>query len=404
MWRRLFPLALVELCLCLSTPVPASAQVISTFGPLAGNPNIWTGSNSYVNGIQLGPVTVSKLSSLVGLSTVIVVSDGTPGSSPCTGGGTGALAAYYNSQWNCLNGSGSVGNTITVNGGSALGSPTNFQNGTSTTVTNPSGNNVQVNVTGTTIPCTPQTGDTLRQNVYGDSAWDCTNAAAGRIVTVYYGYLNNTWNVTSSVSTVNTLGTSSFTNPSATDQGGGSLTSSASASTSTVIGITQGIGANSAEYGFGSFYRWSMRFAAGNTTNVRYWLGLTAFNTGGSGCETAQPLNSTRFAANAPNCTTLAFRYSAGTDTAWQCTSQVTGGSQTVTTTGQAIDTSNHTFEITYDGTNERCFIDGALKATVNTNTPAGSTFHMLQFWSGDNENTTTAISGITYWTALALK
>jgi hypothetical protein len=257
------------------------------------------------------------------------------------------------------------------------------------------------------LPASPQIGDGLRYNLYGDGLWDPTSAGYGRLVTIFYGYLNNSFNATNSVAAVNVINTGgslTFVNPSATDQAGGVLTSSSSASASTVIGMTQGIGANSAEYGFGSFYRWSMRFAAGNTNNVRYWLGLTSFNTGGSGCETAQPLNSTRFATNAPNCTTLAFRYVAGTDTAWQCTSQVTGGSQTVTTTGVTPDTNNHTFEITYDGTNERCFIDGVLKATVSTNTPAGSTFHMLQFWTGDNMNTANAVSGTMLWSALALK
>lgn len=45
----------------------------------------------------------------------------------------------------CGGGSGSF--SMTVNGGSPLTSPVNFQNGTNTTVSNPSGSNVQVNVT-----------------------------------------------------------------------------------------------------------------------------------------------------------------------------------------------------------------------------------------------------------------
>ncbi len=60
-------------------------------------------SFTFTNGLSLGPVITAQLSLLTGFSTIIYVSDGTPGS-PCTGGGTGAWAFYTDGQWNCFNG------------------------------------------------------------------------------------------------------------------------------------------------------------------------------------------------------------------------------------------------------------------------------------------------------------
>ena len=260
---------------------------------------------------------------------------------------------------------------------------------------------------GGSFPANAQTGDALRYNVYGDGAWDATSAQFGPMVTVFTSYANGSVGVSGNVETPNTLatgGSCAVTAPTATNSAGMTCTSSSSASASTVIGIDQGIAANYGDYSFGGFYRWSLKFAAGGTTNVRYWMGLTVFNTGGSGTETANPFNTTSFATNTPNRSTLGLRYAVGTDTAWQCTAQITGGSQTAVSTGVALDTNSHVFAITYDGTTERCFIDGALLANVTTNVPAGSVFRVLQFWVGDNQNAATAISGTQYWMTLALK
>jgi hypothetical protein len=69
-----------------------------------------------------------------------------------TGGGIQCLQA---SNAGVVSGSGSAcpgSFSFTVNGGSAIASPVNLQNGTNTTVTNPTGSNVQVNVaTATTL-------------------------------------------------------------------------------------------------------------------------------------------------------------------------------------------------------------------------------------------------------------
>src|ERR1700691_4231601 len=88
---------------------PQTPQV----GAMLGLNQTFTAANTFTLGVELGPYTVSQLSTLTGLTNITIVSDGTPGSSPCTGGGTGAMATYYNSQWNCgASGSGG-GDTIT---------------------------------------------------------------------------------------------------------------------------------------------------------------------------------------------------------------------------------------------------------------------------------------------------
>jgi len=256
---------------------------------------------------------------------------------------------------------------------------------------------------GTTLP-TAQTGDIIRYNTNGDTAWDATNFA-GKSVTVFAEWDQAVFYVYGAeVSVPNSLGSAAGVLATATESGAVTLSSSASASASTVIGLYEGTGSTFGVWTFGSFYRWSHHWAAGNIANARYWMGVTRYDTSGSGGETSVPTNNTTFATNSPNRSTLGFRYSAGTDSAWQCTSQVTGGSQTAVSTGVAIDTNPHTFEITYDGTNERCFIDGTLVATVSTNTPAGSVHSVLQFWTGDNENTANVVSGTEYWMALSLK
>jgi len=80
----------------------------------------FTGVNTFTQGVNLGPVTFSQLASLAGVTNSVIVSDGTAGSSPCTGSGTGAMASYYNGQWNCGSGGASgvtgTGTALTVPG------------------------------------------------------------------------------------------------------------------------------------------------------------------------------------------------------------------------------------------------------------------------------------------------
>ena len=79
------------LSLLLLVGAVASAQTPQV-GATLGLNQTFTGANTFTLGVELGPYTVSQLSTLTGLTNITIVSDGTPGSSPCTGGGTGAMA------------------------------------------------------------------------------------------------------------------------------------------------------------------------------------------------------------------------------------------------------------------------------------------------------------------------
>jgi hypothetical protein len=109
-------LTLAFLLVILALPLALTAQVINTFGPLNGN-NVWTGTDQFTLGIGVGPITFSQLSSISTSTTLIYVSNATLGSSPCTAGGTGALAIYINGAWNCsfgTAGSGTLTQVITT--------------------------------------------------------------------------------------------------------------------------------------------------------------------------------------------------------------------------------------------------------------------------------------------------
>jgi hypothetical protein len=193
-----------------------------------------------------------------------------------------------------------------------------------------------------------------------------------------------------------------------TNSSGSTYAAAATPSTSDVIGMDVGAGGNFGDWGFGSFYRLAFSWAAGNTTNVRYYLGMTAYNTGGSGCSNTPPRSTTCYATNAPNTSGLAFRYSAGTDTHWQAMS-IAAGSQTVVDTGITPNTSPHIFEIAANiGGGYNYYIDGNLVATITTNLPSvnsqASLTETIVFWAGDNENTATAIAGTSYWMAMTGK
>ena len=79
------------------------------------NPNVFLSTNQFTEGITVGPILFATLGAVPGGTTMIYVSDATFGSSPCTGGGTGALAIYINGAWNCGAG-----------GGGGGGGPTSF--------------------------------------------------------------------------------------------------------------------------------------------------------------------------------------------------------------------------------------------------------------------------------------
>jgi hypothetical protein len=92
---------------------PSNSQTINQ--PVNGIAG-WTGAStsfSLTNGMSLGPVPFSELSLLTGFATMVIVSDAMPGSNPCTGGSTGALAVYVNGAWNCNQGAGLGSGTVT---------------------------------------------------------------------------------------------------------------------------------------------------------------------------------------------------------------------------------------------------------------------------------------------------
>lgn len=327
-------------------------------------------------------------------------------------------------------GTGSFGSTPPVGCGGSAGSCIAF--GISSGAGVPSANQSYMNSRstgftcsingGAEVPCfvslsptsSAQPGDTLRFSIYGDNAWDATNFA-GKIGTTYCeantgGSSNQLENYGTLIGSPTTVGTLSTTSPSASDDSACVLTSSSSASTSTVIGLTAGNATNTGSFGIGSFYRMTNKFAAGNTTSVRYWMGFALYNTGSSGCANVSVVNTTCLATDTPTRGLIGFRYSATTDTNWQAVACLTAGTCTLVNTGKAIDTSEHFFEMATTGTVVTYFIDGAVVATISTNVPAanlgtganGSTGGM--FWVGDNKNTATSISGTMYYMSIARK
>jgi hypothetical protein len=380
-----------------STVIPAATGV----GPLFGGPISFTQAN-------FGVLFASLPSSPNG--TIVYCKD--CNTSCSAGSSTGKTCFREGGVWVAGSGGGGGGTQITVNGGGTLSSPVNFQNGTGTTVTNPSGSNVQINVTsGGSFPTNQSNGDTVRYNVYGDSAWDAAQSGIGislgwyedqaQGVPICYGAIGCTHpTAEGSYSTVYANGTNSA---------GSTYSAAASASTSDVIGMDVGAGANFGDWGFGNFYRLTFSWAASHTTSVRYWLGMTAFNVAGAGCSTAPPRSTTCYATNTPNTSALAFRYSAGTDTHWQAVS-INAGTATVADTGVTPNTSPHLFEIAAvtSGSGYNYYIDGVKVATITTNLPSvtygSSNTQTIIFWAGDNQNTATAMAGTSYWMSMSEK
>ena len=199
--------------------------------------------------------------------------------------------------------------------------------------------------------------------------------------------------------------------PTTIDNGAVYLYSAASASLNTVIGIDQGTGGSYGSYGFQSFSQWVYRCAVTQTTSARYYMGLACWNNGGTGTDGTAILSTTRYATNTPNCTTLGFRYSAGTDTTWKAVA-ITSASVTATAsvvdTGVPIDRLIHTFGMQTTGTTVSYFIDGLLTATITGGgvPPTSLTSNGLaaQFCTGDNQDTNTAVGYDFYYMQTTLK
>jgi len=119
-------------------------------------------------------------------------------------------------------------------------------------------------------------------------------------------------------------------------------------------------------------------------TNNRYWAGLL-------GQVTLTVISGTQYFADVPTVPTMAFRWSQGTDVNWKAFVG-TGAAQTIVDTGIAPSTTaSHVFEIAFDGTNVRFYVDASLVATINSNVPtASSTLGNSSFVGGciyDNKN-----------------
>lgn len=188
----------------------------------------------------------------------------------------------------------------------------------------------------------------------------------------------------------------SFTG-SATETSGRTLTSSASASTNTVIDCGSAGGANPGQ-GFvtiGTSIRFSQRLLTQVTTNFRYWIGVMD----ASGVEYTGG-NST-WASDAPSRSYCNFRLSASTDTTWKAIC-ANSGTQTIVDTGIAPSTTaSMVFEITFTPvlapTQANFFINGTQVATITTNLPSTSANLSYGFMS-DNKNTATAGSVVYFW------
>jgi hypothetical protein len=118
MKKLTFLLALI----LLANPIFAQTHT----SPNLDSNNVFTGENQFTQGVFVGPVTFSQLPSLVGTTNFVYVSDGTNGSNPCTGSGSGAMASYIDGAWSCGSTGGGGGGTIT---GVTTGASSGLQGG-----------------------------------------------------------------------------------------------------------------------------------------------------------------------------------------------------------------------------------------------------------------------------------
>ncbi len=183
--------------------------------------------------------------------------------------------------------------------------------------------------------------------------------------------------------------------PTATEAPGVVETSSASASTNVVaaIGHNQGAGLNGSNYSFGTIARYTVRFAPGQTTNARFWIGLGDVNGPGD-------YSNTVYASDAPPRFYCMFRYSVTTDTHWKAICATDASHQTIVDTGiTPVTTPSTLFEIVPNAamTAVVFYINGSAVANITTNLPL-NTNQPAAMWTADNKNTANVVSGTFYW------
>src|SRR5580765_6154665 len=88
-------------------------------------PNVFTNTNQFTVGVTVGPVAFANLGTInTAPGTLVFISDGSIGTNPCTGGGTGAFAVRVAGAWNCAVGGGGGGG---ISRWDELTNPTNNQ-------------------------------------------------------------------------------------------------------------------------------------------------------------------------------------------------------------------------------------------------------------------------------------
>ena len=113
-----------KLCFLIVTLASALAWGQTHTFPAEDTNNVFTGTNQFTVGVQLGPVTIATLPTGVPNGTIIYASDGLVGSKPCTGGSSGAVAELINGIWSCGGGgSSSFYQTVQQSGTSQIQEP-----------------------------------------------------------------------------------------------------------------------------------------------------------------------------------------------------------------------------------------------------------------------------------------
>ena len=100
MWR---------IAICILVMVSAFAFAQTHVSPALDNNNVFTGTNQFTLGIEIGPITFSQLTSLQLAGATLVRCVDCQQTNPCTAGGAGAFALYAVGAWSCTAGTNSGG-------------------------------------------------------------------------------------------------------------------------------------------------------------------------------------------------------------------------------------------------------------------------------------------------------
>lgn len=242
---------------------------------------------------------------------------------------------------------------------------------------------------------TPETGDTWRYNIYGDSKWDMA-IGVPRFAATYAGESPASpvlIGTNASVAQTCFGGTPAAFNSSGTEPYGVTLASNNSARAAISIGVNfLGGQPGPCYFPFGSVRRMACRLLFNQTTNIRYWIGIGNNDSGSTDMYGDAPVVSVTGGGYE---TYSAFRFSAGTDTTIKAICGTSNGSiatQTVVDTLVAPSTTaSKLFEVAVNGTNSDFYIDGVLVASIAS--ALTSTNLVRPFWWGDNQNTANVAS-----------